>query len=149
MKRSTKILVGAIALASLLFVVYLYRAVFGGKESYGASPYGLFATALLGHLPAQYRSNGALAAILNNAQVEFDAAAAIHAGPVPCAFVTQYVTLENALSGIEFTQAWEYRRAFNTLKRLIDAVSTENCLGGSTTFKRAAKQVQKLREGLA
>ena len=70
---------GAIARASLLFVVYLYRAVFGGQESYGASPYGLFATALLGHLPAQYRSNGALAAILNNAQVEFDAAAAIHA----------------------------------------------------------------------
>jgi hypothetical protein len=148
MKTSTKILVGSIALVSLLFVVYLYRAVFGGKESYGASPYGLFATTLIGHLPPQYRSGAAVKAILTNVKAEFDAAAASYSAPVPCAFVTQYITLENALSGVAFTQEWEYRKAFDTLKRLVDAVSTENCLGGSTTFKRASSQVQKLRDGL-
>lgn len=148
MKKSTKIMVGVIAAIALLFVIYLYRATFAAKESYGAGPYGLFATTLIGHLPPQYRSGAAVKAILTNAKAEFDAAAGVYPEPVPCAFVTQYITLENALSGIAFTQAWEYRAAFDTLRQLIDAVSTENCWGGTTTFKRAAWQIGKLRDGL-
>ena len=150
MKKSTKILVGVISVVALLFVSYLYRSVFSKskKESYGASPYGLFATTLIGHLPPEYRSGDAVKAILMNVQAEFDAAASVYSTPVPCAFVTQYITLENAIHGIEFTKAWEYRNALDTLRRLVDAVSTENCLGGTTTFKRAAEQVQKLRDGM-
>ena len=143
MKNIRTLVIIALVIASSAFAWNANRR--SKMESYGASPYGSFAAELLGYFPPEYRSRDSVLAVLDDTIWQLRQAAANHGtDAVPCATVFQYVDLEASLSRIPIGEAWNLRKSVATLKRMFGAVSGENCLGGYTTFGRAADQLETL-----
>lgn len=138
--RTAIVVIAAAALASLAWWWVRSRT-----EGYGASPYGAYASELLGFFPPAYRTRDAARAVL--ADVSWQLRSAAKARPtdaVPCALVFEYVNFEGALSQIPIEEAWNVRSAVAALRQMLDAAAGENCWGGFTTFANAAALVDKL-----
>ena len=148
MKFSTKTLVAIVViLASSLLAWNANRR--SSLESYGASPYGSYASEMLTFFPPEYRSRESAIAVL--ADIEWQLREAASHSPndaVACSLVFQYIDLEQALARIPIKEAWNVRKSLATLRRLLQAVSGENCVGGYTSFRNSAEQIRVLRESL-
>lgn len=143
MKNIRTLVIIALILASSAFAWNANRR--SKIEGYGASPYGSFAAELLNYFPPEYRSGASVLAVMDDIAWQLRHAAESHgADAVPCATVFQYVDFEAALSRIPIGEEWNVRKSIATLRRMLGAVSGEQCLGGYTTFSRAAGQVDTL-----
>lgn len=142
MKRKDQLMIAA---AGVVIAVIIWFVVFRGrKESYGASPYGAYASEMITQFPPAYQTVGAVKAVLGEVYRQMFEASTTRSEAVPCAHVVQFIDLTAALSEIPIMTEWELRRAVAILRRFLAAVAGENCLGGYTTFARMASQVATL-----